>query len=65
MKKKSFVEMGEYYLAELYGLVRTVCRAYHYESGEAMIAYVKIKSGGYSSEIFFMPETEFKNIFLS
>lgn len=61
---KSYVEMGGYYNSNPYGLVRTVCRAFDYESGEAVIAYVNIKEGGVASDIFFMPEVQFINIFL-
>ena len=63
--KKNTVDMGAYYNAAPYGLVRTVCKAFDYQSGEAMIAYVNIASGGYASEIFLMPETVFKNIFIN
>ena len=62
--KNTFVAMGSYYRANPYGLVRTVCRGFDYQSGEAMIAYVNVLEGGHASEIFLMPENEFKNIFL-
>ena len=62
--KKSFIGMGDYYHANPYGLVRTVCKAYDFESGEAMIAYVNVNEGGYVSDVFLMPEIQFKNIFL-
>ena len=62
--KKSFIGMGDYYHANTYGLVRTVCKAYDFESGEAMIAYVNVNEGGYVSDVFLMPEIQFKNIFL-
>ena len=61
---KNFVAMGDYYNAEPYGLVRTVCRGYDNETGKSMIAYVNIKTGGIASEIFLMPEEKFKNIFM-
>ena len=63
--KKNFVAMGSYYNANPYGLVRTVCRAFDHQSGEAMIAYVNIATGGYASEIFLMPEDQFMNIFIN
>ena len=61
---KNYVEMGSYYNSNPYGLVRTVCRAFEHETGEAVIAYVNIEEGGTASDIFFMPEVQFKNIFL-
>lgn len=61
---KNFVKMGSYYRANPYGLVRTILRGYDHLSGEEMIAYVNVKNGGMASDIFLMPETEFKNIFL-
>ena len=61
---KNYVAMGSYYNANPYGLVRTVCKAFDYQSGEAMIAYVNVTEGGQASDIFLMPENEFKNIFL-
>lgn len=61
---KRYIEMGAYYSANPYGLVKTVCKIYHYESGESMIAYVNVGKGGVASEVFAMPENEFKNIFL-
>lgn len=61
----SFVAMGEYYRSEPYGLVKTVCRAIDSESGNAMICYCNIEKGGYSSEVFCMPENEFVNIFVN
>ncbi len=63
--KKNSIEMGTYYNAAPYGLVRTVCKAFDYQSGEAMIAYVNIEKGGYASDIFLMPETIFKNTFMN
>lgn len=62
---KSFVGMGQFYSANPYGLVKTVCRGFDYNSGEAMIAFVNVQSGGCASEIFLMPEKEFENIFLN
>ena len=62
MKKN--IDMGSYYNAAPYGLVRTVCKAYDYQSGDAMIAYVNVSSGGIAGDVFLMPENEFKNIFL-
>lgn len=61
---KKFVEMGDYYRANPYGLVKTVLRGFDHLSGEAMIAYVNVQDGGMASDVFFMPEEEFKNIFL-
>lgn len=60
----NFVAMGEYYNANPYGLVKTVCRAIDSESGEAMICYCNIDKGGCCSEVFCMPEYQFKNIFI-
>lgn len=62
---KKFVGMGDYYRANPYGLVRTVCKAFDDQSGEAMIAYVNVSEGGYVSDVFLMPEVQFKNIFLN
>ena len=62
---KNYVAMGSYYNANPYGLVRTVCKAFDYQSGEAMIAYVNVNEGGQASDIFLMPEDIFKNIFLA
>lgn len=60
----SFVEMGSYYQANPYGLVRTVCRATDSESGDQLIAYVTVAKGGVASEVFVMPENQFENIFI-
>ena len=62
---KNYVEMGGHYFANSYGLVRAVCKAYDNHSGEAMIAYVNIGEHGYVSDVFLMPEVEFKNTFLN
>lgn len=62
--KKNFISMGSFYRADNYGLIKTVCRGFDYKSNDAMIAYVKVGNGGYASEIFFMPENEFMDIFL-
>ena len=62
--KKNYVEMGRYYRSNPYGLVKTVCRGYNYESGEVFIAYVNVNKGGCASDIFLMPENEFQNIFI-
>ena len=62
---KNYVAMGSYYHANPYGLVRTVCKAFDYQSGEAMIAYVNVNEGGQASDVFLMPEDTFKNIFLA
>lgn len=62
---KKFVGMGCFYHANPYGLVRTVCRATDVNSGDVMIAYVNVGPGGFASEVFLMPESEFINIFLS
>lgn len=61
---KKFVEMGKFYQANPYGLVRTVCRAFDAESGDAMIGYVNVSNGGCASDVFVMSETCFKNIFM-
>ena len=62
--KKNYVGMGEYYNANPYGLVRTVCRGFDHQTGECIIAYVNVQTGGYASEVFMMPEEQFKNIFM-
>ena len=62
---KNFVEMGSYYTANPYGLVRTVCRAFDHQSGDSMIAYVNIAKGGVASDVFIMPEDQFKNVFMA
>ena len=62
--KNSYVGMGCFYRANPYGLVKTVCRAIDAISGDAVIAYVNVGKGGYASDVFIMPETEFINIFL-
>ncbi len=62
--KNNFVEMGTYYQANPYGLIRTVCKIFDAQSGDAMIAYVNVGKGGVASEIWAMPENEFINIFL-
>ena len=62
---KNYVAMGTYYRANPYGLVRTVCKAFDYKSGEPMIGYVNVSDGGVASDIFLMPENEFKNVFLN
>ena len=61
---KNYVAMGTYYHANPYGLVRTVCKGFDWQSGEAMIAYVNVDNGGVASDVFLMPEDQFKNIFL-
>lgn len=61
--KNNFVAMGTFYRANPYGLVRTVCKAYDYQSGDAMIAYVNVDAGGCASDVYLMPENEFINIF--
>ena len=63
--KCNYVAMGSYYQANPYGMVRTICRATDFNSGEAIIIYVNILNGGFASETFAMPEVEFKNIFLN
>lgn len=63
--KNNFVSMGSFYRANPYGLVKTVCKGFDADSGEAMIAYVNVHAGGNASDVFFMPEDEFKNIFLN
>ncbi len=61
---KNYVAMGAYYHTNPYGLVRTVCKAYDYQSGEAMIAYVNVDNGGVASDVFLMPENVFINVFV-
>ena len=63
--KNNFVSMGNFYRANPYGLVKTVCRGFDANSGDAMIAYVHVGEGGCASDVFFMSENEFKNIFLN
>lgn len=62
---KNFVGMGQFYRANPYGLVKTVCRGFDANSGDAMIAYAQVGKGGCASEVFFMLEDEFRNIFLN
>ena len=62
--KNSYVGMGCFYRANPYGLVKTVCRGFDVDSGDAIIAYVQVGEGGCASDVFFIPETEFMNIFL-
>ena len=62
---KNYVAMGSYYHANPYGLVRTICKAFDYQSGDAMIAYVNVNEGGQASDVFLMLEDTFKNIFLA
>lgn len=62
--KQNFVSMGSFYRANPYGLVKTIYRAIDAISGDAVIAYVNVGKGGYASDVFIMPETEFMNIFL-
>lgn len=62
---KNFVGMGQFYRANPYGLVKTVCRGFDANSGDAMIAYVQVGKCGCASEVFFMLEDEFRNIFLN
>ena len=63
--KNNFVAMGCFYRANPYSLVKTICRGFDADSGDVMIAYVQVGKGGCASEVFFMLENEFKNIFLS
>lgn len=63
--KNTYVGMGCFYHTNPYGLVKTICRGLDSQSGDAMIAYVQVQKGGYAGDIFFMPEEEFKNTFLS
>lgn len=61
---KSYIEMGSYYRYEANNvLVRTVCSATHADTNEKMIGYVHVGRGGYASEVFIMPEVEFKKLF--
>ena len=63
---KSYIEMGSYYRYEANNvLVRTVCSAIHADTSEKMIGYVHVGRGGYASEVFVMPESEFKELFCS
>lgn len=61
MKKKK-LEMGEYYYTNLYGLIRTICRATTIKDNIPMIAFVKIQEHGFASEIFLLPEHEFQEL---
>lgn len=62
---KSYVEMGTYYRYEPNNiLVRTVCAATHSDTNERMIGYVHVGHGGCASEVFVMPESKFKELFL-
>lgn len=63
---KSYIEMGSYYRHEDSNtLVRTVCSATHASTNEKMIGYVHVGKGGYASEVFVMPETDFRATFMN
>jgi hypothetical protein len=53
------IDMGEYYMTKNCGLVRTVCRALNMETGDSMIVFVVVDTGGYASEAKAMTETNF------
>ena len=59
---KKFVEIGSYYNIQPYGLIKTICRAYDYETGEAMIVYANVNDGGYVSDAIVLPECDFVNM---
>lgn len=60
---KNFVGMGQFYRANPYGLVKTVCRGFDANSGDAMIAYVQVGKGGCASEVFSCPRTNLETSF--
>ena len=43
-------------------LVRTVCRAFTADK-QSMIAYTEIAAGGYASDIYLLPEEDFRSRF--
>lgn len=57
--KKNYVEMGTYYHANEYGLVRTICQAIDLNSKQVMIAFVRVGEGGCVSDVYLLPRTEF------
>lgn len=59
-----YIEMGSYYQANPYGLVRTICKAID-EAGDAQIVYVNVGKNGFVGDAYLMPENEFSNIFLN
>lgn len=61
---KNFVSMCSYYRSETHGLIRTVCRAFVYDTGDPMIAFVAVDGAGNASDVLLMPEDEFIKIFL-
>ena len=62
-----YVQMGEYYHSEEYGMVRTVCRAKNYDGpsypNHSYIIYVNILDGGYAGDPISMPEVTFQSVF--
>lgn len=58
------IEMGSYYRAEPYGLIKTVCKAYNSDTGDSMVVFSKVEVGGYAGEMKVMPESTFKSTFL-
>lgn len=61
---KNFIGMGDYYRSNEQELVRTVCRGTDVVTGNSVIAFVKVLSGGIASEIYFMEENDFKSKFI-
>jgi len=61
---QKFIEMGSYYNKSPFGLIKTICRATNYESGDSYIVYAQVNKGGNVGEPLLMPEQGFKNIFL-
>ena len=63
--KNNFVAMGEYYWSDDGELVKTICRGQDISTNTMMIAFSKILNSGIASEVFFMPEIDFKTKFIS
>ena len=63
--KNNFVAMGEYYCSNNGELVKTVCQGRDISTNVMMVAFSKILDGGIASEVFFMPEIDFKNKFIN
>jgi hypothetical protein len=59
---RSKVGMGDYYQNGT-SLIRTVCRAFDSETGNPMIAYVKV-TDGYASDVQILPEDKFISKFI-
>lgn len=63
--KNNFIAMGEYYRSNDGELVKTICRGRDISTDTMMVAFSKILDGGIASEVFFMPEIDFKTKFIS